>query len=128
MKPASNQYIAFVLDQLGAFGGVSARRMFGGFGIYRDGRMFGLVAEDVLYFRAAPNDRAVFEAAGMGPFSYATRRGRHTIASYWAVPTDVQESPGELAAWAERALAAARAAAAARRKPAARKPKRPSLG
>jgi DNA transformation protein len=38
-----------VLEQMADFGFVTARRMFGGAGIYRDGMMFALIADDVLY-------------------------------------------------------------------------------
>ncbi len=110
VKATSSRYVEFVLDQLRPFGAVTARRMFGGFGLYRDGAMFGLIAEDALYFRTAPNDRPAYEAAGMGPFTYETKKGRNTIAAYWAVPAEIQEEPPQLADWAKTALAAALAA------------------
>ena len=33
----SSEFVEFVLESLRPLGGVSARRMFGGFGIYKDG-------------------------------------------------------------------------------------------
>jgi DNA transformation protein len=41
----------FIRDQLGQFGPVSIRNMFGGAGIYRDGLMFALIANEVLYLK-----------------------------------------------------------------------------
>ncbi len=45
MSPDFRDYL---LDQLAPMGGIEAKRMFGGGGLYRDGAMFGLVADDVL--------------------------------------------------------------------------------
>ena len=41
----------FVLGQLRAPPGVEARAMFGGFGLYRSGKFFGLISQGVLYFK-----------------------------------------------------------------------------
>ena len=38
----SNEFLRFVLDQLSGWGGVTAPRMFGGAGLYRDGKMVWL--------------------------------------------------------------------------------------
>ena len=59
-----------VIFRLGAYGAASARRMFGGFGIFVDGVMIGLIADDVLYLKADDINKGDFEAAGMGPFTY----------------------------------------------------------
>ncbi|MGE3143980.1 MAG: TfoX/Sxy family protein [Pseudorhodoplanes sp.] len=41
-----------------AFGPVAVRRMFGGAGLYAQGRMFALVSDGVVYLKAgASNDR-----------------------------------------------------------------------
>ena len=45
----SSEFVDFVLESLEPLGGVSARRMFGGRGIYKDGVMFALIAYDQLY-------------------------------------------------------------------------------
>ncbi len=49
--PVSDDFLNYVLDQLSAWGSVSVRRMFGGAGLYREGRMFGLIADDVVYLK-----------------------------------------------------------------------------
>ena len=49
--PVSDDFTGYVLDQLSSWGGVTSRRMFGGAGLYRDGKMFGLgVAAVCLYY------------------------------------------------------------------------------
>ena len=39
----------FVTELFGGFGPVTIRNMFGGAGVYADGVMFAILAEDVLY-------------------------------------------------------------------------------
>ena len=58
----SEAFLAYVLDQLSGWGGVSARKMFGGAGLYRDGKMFGLIADDVTYLKVDDANRRRLEA------------------------------------------------------------------
>lgn len=48
--PVSQEYLDYVLDLLSIVGPVTARRMFGGAGLYLKGLFFALVADDALYF------------------------------------------------------------------------------
>ncbi len=57
-----------VLDLLAPLGPVAARPMFGGFGIYLDGVMFALIADDTLYLKVDEGTRPDYEAAGSAPF------------------------------------------------------------
>lgn len=96
----------YVADQLDALDGVRFRRMFGGYGIYRGERFFGILHRGRLYFRAGEDDRGKYVAQGMKPFRPSARQ---TLTSYYEVPADVIEDSETLVAWAERALAAASA-------------------
>jgi DNA transformation protein len=106
-------FVEFVCDQLRPWGGVAARRMFSGQGIYRHGTMFALVIRDTLYFRTDASTVADFDEAGMAPFRYS-RNGRTVALGYHEVPADVLDEADRLAAWAEKAYAAALRRAAAR--------------
>ena len=106
-KDVENEYVAFVLDALRPWAPVAARRMFGGYGVYRGEIMFGLVTDDTLYFKTDGDNRGDYEAAGMKPFSYARAGRKAVVMSYHTVPPDLLESADELGAWAERAFAAA---------------------
>lgn len=86
-----------------------ARRMFGGWGLYLDGRMCGLVADGQLYLKTDASTRPHFEAAGCGPFIYTGQQKPITM-SYWSVPEDALESSEAMAPWARRALQAAKPA------------------
>lgn len=95
------------------FGPVTVRRMFGGAGIFADGAMFALVDDGVIYLKADVATIPAFEREKSTPFSYATKRGTHTLTSYWRLPERLYDDPEELARWAAAAHAVARAAAAA---------------
>ena len=88
------------------FGPITPRKMFGGHGIFHDGRMFGLVAEDVLYLKADAQSRGEFEALGLGPFEY-DKAGKIMQMSYFQAPESIYDDPDEAAAWAHKAFAAA---------------------
>lgn len=104
------------------FGRVSARRMFGGHGIFHEGRMFGLVSGERLYLKTDEESRAKFEAKGLAPFEYM-RSGKLTPTSYLEAPPEIYEDREEAARWARLAWEAVlrKDGAAARQKPAAGK-------
>ena len=89
------------------FGPVSVRRMFGGAGVFVDGRMIGLVSRDAIYLKADAETIPAFEREGLAPFSYATKNGEHKLTSYWRMPDRLYDDPEELARWARAAYEAA---------------------
>ncbi|MGQ0665318.1 MAG: TfoX/Sxy family protein [Pseudomonadota bacterium] len=106
---SGSDFLDHVLDLLGSWGGVAPRRMFGGTGLYRQGVMFALVYDDVLYFKVDEASRPAYAAAGMGPFTYEGK-SRTVEMSYWEVPAGALEEPAELVGLAGQALAVALAA------------------
>lgn len=109
----SPEYREFLLDQLTPFGPVSIRRMFGGAGIFRDGLMFALVADDTLYFKVDATNQTDFEERGMEPFTYL-RKSKPASLRYYEVPADILEDPQDLLPWAEKAFAVALTASRAK--------------
>jgi len=105
-KSRRNEFVEHVLELLAPSGNVTARRMFGGFGIYRDGLMFALVADDQLYLKTDGANRDEFAAAGSEPFAYQARR-KQVILSYWRAPEEALESGATMLEWARSAYAAA---------------------
>jgi len=111
----SSEFVDFVLESLEPLGGVSARRMFGGWGIYKDGVMFALIAYDQLYLKVDDGNRAAFEARGLQPFTY-TGKGRPIRMSYREAPGEGFDDPDILCDWARAACAAALRARAQQRR------------
>lgn len=100
--------------------------MFGGHGIFRSGTMFALIHDETLYLRSDETTKAVFAAAGMGPFRYR-RHGKLVALGYHQAPPEAVDDSDVLAEWAERAYATAvRRAASVKRKTPAAKPGGPA--
>jgi DNA transformation protein len=107
----ASDFVAHVLDLMSAWGGVSARRMFSGYGLFRGGVMFALIAGDTLYLKSDEQTQPDFATAGMRPFVYTRKRGTTAVAlSYWQAPPDLLDDPEAMVRWARRAFATARAA------------------
>ena len=101
-------FIKYLLDMLSDLGDVRSRAMFGGYGIYHDGVMIGLIASGVFYLKVDDGNRAAFEAAGSKPFTYRRKGQTKAVAmSYWEAPVDVLENREALCQWAREAHAAA---------------------
>jgi DNA transformation protein and related proteins len=102
--PVSDEFLNFILDQLSDWGEVSARRMFGGAGLYREGRIFGVVADNVAYLKVDDETREDFVKAGSAPFNPYPEKNKAVVLSYYEIPPDVLEDRDELCRWAQRAL------------------------
>src|SRR5215813_12991149 len=97
----SRSYRDFVLEQLGRVNPVTAKRMFGGIGIYSQGLFFALIAEDRLYFKVDDATRPDFERRGMEPFRPF---GEDSAMGYYEVPADVVEDVAQLESWTRNAI------------------------
>lgn len=99
------------------FGRVEARRMFGGYGLFHEDRMFGLIAGGRLYLKTDDENRAQFVDQGLAPFAYM-RSSELTATSYYEAPAEIYEDRDEAARWAQVAWGAVlRKGSATARKP-----------
>jgi len=108
-------------ERLAPLGGVVVRSMFGGQGLFLEGRMFALVAQSTPYFKVDDETREDFVQAGAEPFTYGKPKpgkGKSQL-GYYEVPASVLENDGKLVEWGTRAVRVAERAAAKR--PARRK-------
>ncbi len=111
---ASDTFAEFLREQLDPLGRITLRRMFGKTGVFCSGVMFGMVTENMLYFRVDELNRSTFaEAASSPPLNYE-KKGVAIDLSFWRVPERLLDEPDELVTWARAALAAARRVAAKR--------------
>ena len=91
----------FLADQLRLGGGLECRKMFGGYGLYSTGKIFGIVFKSRLYFKTSEATRSIYELRGMKPFRPHVRQ---RLKSYYEVPADVIEHAPTLTVWAEEAI------------------------
>lgn len=100
----SEEYLTFVLGQLAEFGHIEVKKMFGGIGLFHEGRMFGKVGGNTLYLKVDAHNADEYKAKGMEPF-YSARKKKGM--PYWEVPPDVLENADHLVQWASKAFEAA---------------------
>ena len=117
----SDPLLDYLVDHLSLLGDAQGRPMFGGFGVYLDGFIVGLIAFDTFYLKADDSNRPDFEAAGAEPFRYRRSNQTATINAYWECPADVLEEPDLLRAWAAKSLTVSRRASAKPKKSAPQK-------
>lgn len=89
--------------------GITSKPMFGGFGFYRNGIIFGIIADGNLYFKVGDSNKKDYEEYGSKPFTYPMKNGplrqsdsearKTTTISYWEVPADILENKDELERW-----------------------------
>lgn len=101
-----SEFVDSLEEVFAGFGPIRTRRMFGGYGVYRDGLMFGLVADDVLYLKADGQSVGAFRELGLAPFEYE-KNGKKVKMSYYAAPEAIFDDPERARAWAARAFEAA---------------------
>lgn len=118
--PANDGFAAFLIEQLAPLGPVSTRRMFGAMGVFRGDLMFGIIADEALYFRVDDLNKATFEEARATPPLSYERLDRIIDLPFWRAPDRLLDEPDDLLIWARAALAAA-GRVAAKRKPGRRK-------
>lgn len=94
----TNEYLGYVLERLEPIGMISVRAMFGGFGLYYRGVIFGLVAYDELYFKVGEANIAEYKNAGSSPFIYPGKHKPVTM-SYWRVPEHILEDNERINQW-----------------------------
>jgi DNA transformation protein len=94
-KAAGTRAAASFTATVEPLGGIEAKAMFGGHGIFRDDVMFAIIdSEGHLYLRADATTSGAFEAAGST---------QHARMPYWELPDDIRDQPDELLSWARTA-------------------------
>ena len=96
-----------VVSHLNQVAPVTARGMFGGYGLYCEGIMFALIAYETLYFKVDDTNLSRFTTAGMEPFTY-DRNGKAMTMSYYQLPAAIYDDLSLLYDWVESSVAAAR--------------------
>jgi DNA transformation protein and related proteins len=106
----SNDFVAYVVEQLQSLGNVTSRRMFGGVGLYADGLFFALIAADALYFKVGDSNRDAYLQRGAKPFRPFPDKPEFSM-SYYDVPADLLDDAEALSRWARKSVAVALLAA-----------------
>lgn len=101
-----NEFVEHLHEVFRLFGPIHAKSMFGGYGIYHQDVMFGLVADNTLYLKTDVESESYFSAVGSLPFEY-TKNGVPMKMSYFSAPAEVFDAPETAKFWSCRAYEAA---------------------
>lgn len=78
------QTVDYILEQIAGAGVVSARRMFGEYGVYCDGKLVALVCDDQLFLKVTEAGRAwLGDAAELAPAYAGAKPSFHVDAERW---------------------------------------------
>ena len=89
----------YVLDQLSGLGDMTGRKMFDAFGLYHEGKFFGIIHGGTLYFKTNEDTRGEYMTLGMKPFMPSEKQ---VLKNYYEVPSEILEDREKLAEWAVR--------------------------
>ena len=119
----SDNFLAYVVEQLDGLGRVRSKRMFGAVGLYADELFLGLIDDNALYFKVDDLSRGDYLSRGMDAFRPFPDRPDYSM-SYYQVPAEVMEDAEVLVAWARAAVRVAAAAPLKKKPVKSRQPRR----
>ena len=90
-----------------ALGPVTIKRMFGGKGIYHEGRILALEVDGEILLKADAQSGPDFEAAGSRQWFYEGKQGKPVKMPYWSIPDEAFDDLDEMGIWVRRAYEAA---------------------
>lgn len=97
----TEDYLNYVIDQLSEVGEFNHKKMFGGIGFFREGKMFAGIMKGKFCLKVGDSNRKDFEDRGMAPYvNDSKKKGM----PYWEVPADVLEDKTQLKTWAGKAF------------------------
>ena len=117
--PVSEDFRQFVVEQMGAVVAITAKRMFGGYGLYADGVFFGVIDDNRVFLRTGAGNVADYTALGCAQFQPISDA---KPMSYHELPGDVLENRTKLRGWLCKSI---HEAAEARTSPGKRRTRKP---
>ena len=98
-----DEYIDYIMDQLKPVGEVSPKKMFGGVGIFMQGKMFGMLnSKGTFLLKVDDSNVQDYISRGMSPFTHD--KNKTSKMPYYEVPSDVIEDPEALKIWSEKSI------------------------
>ena len=96
-----SEFVDYLHEVFAEFGEINVRKMFGGYGVYHENIMFGLIADDQLYLKVDDTNREDFKALGLDAFEY-NKQGKLMKMSYYLAPEEIYDDPEVAARWAHK--------------------------
>ena len=95
-------------EMFAALGEVTIRRMFGGKGVYHQGRILAIEFHDEMLLKADAASAPDFAEAGCRQWSYPGKTPeKPVLMPYWSIPVEAFDDPDVMALWVSKAYHAA---------------------
>lgn len=104
------EFASYVVDMLQTMGPVYSKKMFGGHGIFLEGLMFALIADNELFLKTDAESEGDFRGRGLQPFTY-NKKGKLIKMSYYQAPEEAMEDSDIMNEWGNKGYTAALRAA-----------------
>lgn len=92
----TGNFVNEILERLSPIGNITGKKMFGGYGIFHNNKMFGLISsKSRIYFKTTDVNRLLYENAGSESFNKMP---------YYEVPVTVLNSRENFLLWANEAI------------------------
>ncbi|MDO4431512.1 Regulator of competence-specific genes [Mannheimia haemolytica] len=104
-----SEFCDFIVEQLHPLAPINVKRMFGCWGLFRYGKMFAIIDDDLLYIKVDEKSKPLFIQEGCEPFRYfTTRKGVRTqvALNYYQLPETALDNSDELCYWARLGISA----------------------
>lgn len=99
----SEEYINYLMEQLKPVGEINSRKMFGGVGIFKQGKMFGMLnSKNTFLLKVDESNIQDYKSRGMSPFTH--EKNKNSKMPYYEVPVEVIEDTEQLKIWAEKSI------------------------
>ena len=93
---AADEAATALVAELNSIVGISSKKMFGGYGIFHDGTMFGIIdSAGIPFFKIDDEIKLEFEAKG---------GHQHSRMPYYSIPDDILANNELLISWAKRSI------------------------
>lgn len=86
----SKEFVEYIIEILEPFGNIRVRKMFGGYGVYKNTLIFALIIDNELYFKADLETAKYFKSQELEPFTYQAK-GKLIALSYYKIPPEIFE-------------------------------------
>ena len=94
-------------EMFASLGPVTIKRMFGGKGIYHEGRILAIELRGEIMLKADSVSAPAFEASGAQRWTYEGTTAKPVNMPYWTIPADAFDDPDAMAQWVRLAYEAA---------------------
>jgi DNA transformation protein len=101
-RPDVKKRLEYILSKLKPHGPITARAMFGGYGIYYGKIIFASLVEGKLYFRVDEMNEKDYQPYNSKPFIFEGGK-RPAVMPYLTLPEEILENPRQLPQWIEKA-------------------------